>query len=77
MAAIQPRPSGFHPQLSSNDRPGLLADVTRKLSESGLTITKAEVGRQGNHAVCTEYQPTLSFHLQAPVQSYGANGIIL
>jgi len=49
--AIQPRPSGFHLQLSSNDRPGLLADVTRKLSESGLTITKAEVGRQGNHAV--------------------------
>mmetsp|Transcript_13693 Transcript_13693/g.29253 ORF Transcript_13693/g.29253 Transcript_13693/m.29253 type:complete len:515 (-) Transcript_13693:115-1659(-) len=50
LTAIQPRPSGFHLQLSSNDRPGLLADVTRKLAESGLTITKAEVGRQGNHA---------------------------
>lgn len=38
-------------ELSAHDRPGLLADVTKKLADSGLTITKSEVSMQGPRAV--------------------------
>lgn len=38
-------------ELSAHDRPGLLADVTKKLAESGLTITKSEISMQGQNAV--------------------------
>jgi predicted amino acid-binding ACT domain protein len=38
-------------ELSAHDRPGLLADVTKKLADSGLTITKSKVSMQGPRAV--------------------------
>lgn len=50
-SACQRRGSRFRLELTANDRPGLLADVTKKLAESGLMITKAEVSRKGESAV--------------------------
>jgi len=51
LEACQRRGSRFRLELTANDRPGLLADVTKKLAESGLMITKAEVSRKGESAV--------------------------
>ncbi|KAL6004797.1 hypothetical protein ACLOJK_005353 [Asimina triloba] len=50
-AAIERRASeGVRLELSSQDRRGLLADVTRAFRENGLYITKAEVCKTGEMA---------------------------
>ncbi|GAB2274090.1 ACT domain-containing protein acr8 [Dionaea muscipula] len=51
-ASIERRDSrGVRLELSTKDRPGLLADVTRTFRENGLNITTAEISTSGNTAL--------------------------
>lgn len=42
---------GISLELCSEDRAGLLSDVTRIFRENGLSVTRAEVTTRGNQAV--------------------------
>lgn len=56
MAATERRVShGLRLDVTTQNRVGLLADVTRVFRESGLSISRAEVGLQGEQAVGTFY----------------------
>lgn len=46
---------GVRLELCSEDRVGLLSDVTRIFRENGLSITRAEVTTRGSKAVNTFY----------------------
>lgn len=46
---------GIRLQLCSEDRIGLLSDVTRIFRENGLSVTRAEVTTRGSQAVNTFY----------------------
>ncbi|XP_076956781.1 ACT domain-containing protein ACR4-like [Bidens hawaiensis] len=48
-------PEGVRLELCSEDRVGLLSDVTRIFRENGLSITRAEVKTRGQKAVNTFY----------------------
>lgn len=51
-AAIKRRASeGIRLELCSDDRVGLLSDVTRIFRENGLSVTRAEVKTRGSQAV--------------------------
>lgn len=51
-AAIERRVSeGLKLELCTNDRVGLLSDVTRIFRENGLTVTRAEVSTKGGKAI--------------------------
>ncbi|EPS70014.1 hypothetical protein M569_04746, partial [Genlisea aurea] len=55
-AAIRRRVSeGLKLELCTNDRVGLLSDVTRIFRENSLTVTRAEVSTRGGKAVNTFY----------------------
>ncbi|XAR51389.1 [Protein-PII] uridylyltransferase [Bertholletia excelsa] len=55
-AAIERRVShGMRLDVSTENRTGLLADVTRALRENGLSITRAEIGKRGEGAVGSFY----------------------
>ncbi|GKU92819.1 hypothetical protein SLEP1_g6494 [Rubroshorea leprosula] len=55
-AAIKRRSSeGIRLELSSDDRVGLLSDVTRIFRENGLSVTRAEVTTRGSQAVNVFY----------------------
>ncbi|KAK8706491.1 hypothetical protein V6N13_050053 [Hibiscus sabdariffa] len=55
-AAIKRRASeGIRLELCSDDRVGLLSDVTRIFRENGLSVTRAEVTTRGSQAVNTFY----------------------
>ncbi|KAJ4821836.1 hypothetical protein Tsubulata_018552 [Turnera subulata] len=55
-AAIRRRTSeGVRLELCSDDRVGLLSDVTRIFRENGLTVTRAEVTTRGSQAVNVFY----------------------
>ncbi|KAG8383315.1 hypothetical protein BUALT_Bualt05G0171900 [Buddleja alternifolia] len=55
-AAIQRRASeGIRLELCSEDRAGLLSDVTRIFRENGLSVTRAEVTTRGTQAVNVFY----------------------
>ncbi|GAB4856987.1 ACT domain-containing protein acr8 [Ancistrocladus abbreviatus] len=50
-AAIERRDSqGVRLELRTEDRPGLLADITRTFRENGLNVTMAEISTSGNMA---------------------------
>ncbi|XP_009629350.1 ACT domain-containing protein ACR1 [Nicotiana tomentosiformis] len=56
MAATERRVShGLRLDVSTQNRVGLLSDVTRVFRESGLSISRAEIGIQGEKAVGTFY----------------------
>ncbi|GAB4834268.1 hypothetical protein Ancab_032535 [Ancistrocladus abbreviatus] len=51
-AAIERRDTqGLRLELCTEDRPGLLADVTRTFRENGLNVTMAEISTSGNMAL--------------------------
>ncbi|XP_020582342.1 ACT domain-containing protein ACR4 [Phalaenopsis equestris] len=55
-AAIERRVSeGLKLELCTNDRVGLLSDVTRIFRENSLTVTRAEVSTKGGKAINTFY----------------------
>lgn len=55
-AAIERRTSeGVRLELCTQDRPWLLADVTRTFRENGLNVTRAEISTRGNVAANTFY----------------------
>ncbi|KAK6162649.1 hypothetical protein DH2020_002490 [Rehmannia glutinosa] len=55
-AAIKRRSSeGIRLELCSDDRVGLLSDVTRVFRENGLLVTRAEVATRGTQAINTFY----------------------
>ncbi|KAK9707589.1 hypothetical protein RND81_07G207000 [Saponaria officinalis] len=55
-AAIKRRTSeGIRLELCSDDRVGLLSDVTRIFRENGLSVTRAEVNTRGSQAVNVFY----------------------
>ncbi|KAI6695081.1 hypothetical protein NL676_022791 [Syzygium grande] len=52
LAAAERRAShGLRLEVSTQNRPGLLSDVTRVFRENGLSITRAEVGIHGERAI--------------------------
>ncbi|KAF8017292.1 hypothetical protein BT93_H2471 [Corymbia citriodora subsp. variegata] len=56
LAAVERRAlHGLRLEVSTQNRPGLLSDVTRVFRENGLSITRAEVGIQGEQAVGSFY----------------------
>ncbi|CAN4083054.1 unnamed protein product [Withania somnifera] len=56
MAAIERRVShGLRLDVTTQNRVGLLSDITRVFRENGLSISRAEVGVQGEQAVGTFY----------------------
>ncbi|KAL3525580.1 hypothetical protein ACH5RR_013952 [Cinchona calisaya] len=56
IAATERRVSrGIRLDVSSENRIGLLSDVTRVFRENGLSITRAEIGTNGDRAVGTFY----------------------
>jgi len=55
-AAIRRRASeGVRLELCTNDRVGLLSDVTRIFRENGMSVTRAEVSTRGDKAVNVFY----------------------
>ncbi|GMJ09911.1 ACT domain repeat 4 [Hibiscus trionum] len=55
-AAVKRRASeGIRLELCSDDRVGLLSDVTRIFRENGLSVTRAEVTTRGSQAINTFY----------------------
>uniref|UniRef100_A0A2C9UMS0 ACT domain-containing protein ACR n=2 Tax=Manihot esculenta TaxID=3983 RepID=A0A2C9UMS0_MANES len=66
-AAIKRRiPEGIRLELCSEDRVGLLSEVTRIFRENGLSVTQAEVTTRGSQAVNVFYVTDVSGH---PVKS--------
>ncbi|KAK6116611.1 hypothetical protein DH2020_049717 [Rehmannia glutinosa] len=62
-AAIKRRASeGIRLELCSEDRVGLLSDVTRIFRENGLSVTRAEVTTRGTQAVNVFYVTDASGH---------------
>ncbi|KAK9117610.1 hypothetical protein Sjap_016557 [Stephania japonica] len=60
-AAIRRRATeGIRLELCSEDRPGLLSDVTRIFRENGLSVTQAEVTTKGTQAVNVFYVTEVS-----------------
>ncbi|KAI6695079.1 hypothetical protein NL676_022789 [Syzygium grande] len=56
LAAVERRAShGLRLEVSTQNRPGLLSDVTRVFRENGLSITRAEVGIHGERAIGSFY----------------------
>ncbi|KAI6695088.1 hypothetical protein NL676_022798 [Syzygium grande] len=56
LAAVERRAShGWRLEVSTQNRPGLLSDVTRVFRENGLSITRAEVGIRGERAIGSFY----------------------
>ncbi|KAG8642753.1 ACT domain-containing protein ACR1 isoform X4 [Manihot esculenta] len=56
IAAVERRVShGLRLDLCTHNRVGLLSDVTRVFRESGLSISRAEIGTQGDRAVGSFY----------------------
>ncbi|KZV36811.1 hypothetical protein F511_22846 [Dorcoceras hygrometricum] len=61
VAATERRNShGLRLDVCARNRTGLLSDVTRVFRESGLSITRAEFGTQGDNAVGTFYVKDMS-----------------
>lgn len=54
------RTQGLELVLRTEDRPGLLSDVTRVFRENGLTIRRAEISTQGGKASDTFYLSEMS-----------------
>jgi hypothetical protein len=50
-----PSPQGVKLELCTNDKVGLLSEVTRIFRENSLTVTRAEVTTRGRMAVNTFY----------------------
>lgn len=56
LAAVERRGShGLRLEVSTQNRPGLLSDMTRVFRENGLSITRAEVGIHGERAIGSFY----------------------
>ncbi|KAJ6326332.1 hypothetical protein OIU78_013436 [Salix suchowensis] len=73
MAAIRRRTSeGVRLELCSEDRVGLLSDVTRIFRENGLSVTRAEVTTRGSQAVNVFFVADSSGH---PVKSEAIDAV--
>lgn len=56
LAAVERRAShGLRLEVSTQNRPGLLSDVTRVFRENGLSIMRADVGIRGERAIGSFY----------------------
>ncbi|KAK9166020.1 hypothetical protein Scep_001211 [Stephania cephalantha] len=61
VAAVERRVShGLRLDVCTQDRPGLLSDITRVFREHGLSVTRAEIGMRGERAIGSFYVTDVS-----------------